>query len=66
MSARRGLWAKKIESDIPPTNRKNLSVYEADQPVAALRKLNANENADSPRRGIRFTNEEDSHDRSLL
>ena len=50
---------KKVEIRYPSDKPENLSVYEADQPVAALRKLNANENAESPRRGIRFTNEEE-------
>ena len=50
---------KKIEIRYPSDKPDNLSIYEEDRPVAALRKLNANENADSPHRGIRFTNEED-------
>jgi hypothetical protein len=50
---------KKIEIRHPSDKPHDLSIYEDDQPVAALLKLNANENATAPHRGIRFTKEEE-------
>jgi hypothetical protein len=50
---------KKIEIRYPSDKPHDLSIYEDDQPVAALLKLNANENATLPHRGIRFTKEEE-------
>lgn len=49
---------KKIEIRYPSDKPHDLSIYEDDKPVAALRKLDANENAEPPHRGIRFTKEE--------
>jgi putative transposase len=50
---------KKIEIRYPSDKPDNLSIYEEEKPVAAVRKVNANENADSHNRGIRFTNNEE-------
>jgi transposase InsO family protein len=52
---------KKIEIRHPSDNPSDLSVYEDDKPVAALRRLDISENANLPYRGIRFTKEDD-HD----
>lgn len=50
---------KKIEIRHPTDRPEDLSVYEEDKPVAALRKLDINENAELPHRGIRFSKQED-------
>jgi putative transposase len=49
---------KKIEIRHPSDKPHDLSIYEDDKPVAALNKLNANENASLPHLGIRFTKED--------
>ena len=49
---------KKIEIRHPSDKPLDLSIYEDNKPVAALRKLDANENADFPHHGIRFTTKE--------
>lgn len=50
---------KKIEIRHPSDKPDHLSIYEDDKSVAMLKKLNANENAAPPHRGIRFTKEEE-------
>jgi len=49
---------KKVEIRYPSDKPHCLSIYEDDKPVATLKKLDANENAKPPHRGIRFTKEE--------
>lgn len=49
---------KKIEIRHPSDKPDYLSIYENDKPVAVLIKLNQNENAEPPHRGIRFSEEE--------
>jgi len=51
---------KKVEIRHPSDKPDALSIYEEDRAVAALRKLNAQENAEVRHRGIRFTKEEEN------
>jgi len=50
---------KKIELRHPSDKPQDLLIYDNDAPVAAARRLDVNENATAPHRGIRFTKEDE-------